>query len=285
MRNPRRLVHLASLLALATAITAVADAAPPVAGSVTVNGKKAALVKVYVDESEDDIVVVLASKEIPRDVLPFIGEEVARKQKIYAVTFTVSRAKRGLDPSGVKGVFHPGPDLGYVGLAEGKAKLTLSRLDATGLAGRIVTPAPVSLSDLSYSFDVSFSIPLGKAAPAAPAIQVKVSGDTSPAAGAYADYYRAVFAGNVEQVRGFFASARRRDFDKADAKTRSAMLELAKSNPSQIRIAKAQLKGAMATLTIEGQNETATRSTAEVTMVNEANVWRVEKEKWSITNK
>ena len=68
-------------------------------------------------------------------MLPFIGEEVARKQKIHAVVFTISRAKRALDPRGLKGVYHPGPDLGFVGIGEGRAKLALTRLDATGCGG------------------------------------------------------------------------------------------------------------------------------------------------------
>ncbi len=285
MKNTRCLLGVTFTLAFVTALALRAGAAPPVSGSVTVNGQKAQLVKAYLDESENDLIVVLASKEIPRDVLPFIGEEVARKQKIYAVSFTISRAKRALDPRGMKGVFHPGPDVGFVGLSDDKVKLTLSRLDATGVAGRIVTPAPVALSDLSYSFDASFSMPLGKAAPPPPPVVVQVSGETSPPARAYADYYRAVFGGNAEQVRGFFASARRQDFDKADAKTRAAGLELLKTNPAQIRITKAVSKGSRATLTLEGENETATRSTAEVTMVLEAGQWKVEKEKWSITSK
>ncbi len=285
MSNTRCMLGVTFALACGTVLSLPAEAAPPVSGSVTVNGQKAALVKAYVDESEDDLVVVLASKEIPRDVLPFIGEEVARKQKIYAVSFTISRVKRSLDPRGMKGVFHPGPEMGFVGLADDKVKLTLSRLDATGVAGRIVTPAPVTLSDLTYAFDASFTMPLGKAAPAPPPVAVQVSGESSPPARAYADYYRAIFGGTAEQVRGFFASARRRDFDKADARTRSAGLELLKTNPAQIRITKAIGKGSRATLSIEGQNETATRSTAEVTMVLEAGQWKVEKEKWSITSK
>ena len=44
-------------------------------------------------------------------------------------------------------------------------------------------------------------------------------------------------------------------------------------------------QGSTAALTVEGVNETATRSTAEVTMVNEGGSWKVQKEKWSITNK
>jgi len=152
-------------------------------------------------------------------VLPFIGEEVARKQKIHAVVFTISRAKRALEPRGLKGVYYPGPEIGFTGIAEGKAKLVLTRLDATGVTGRITTPAPVTLSDLTYSFDASFSLPLGAAAPA-PAVEVRVSGDGSPPAQAYAEYYRSAFTGDAARIRSFLAKPRLQEFDKADARRR-----------------------------------------------------------------
>jgi len=283
MRTPVTL--FAAIVVLLASPTARAGATAPVAGSLTINGQQTALVKAYVDESPDDLILVLASKEIPRDVLPFIGEEVARKQKIHAVVFTISRAKRVLEPRGLKGVYYPGPEMGFAGIAEGKSKLVLTRLDATGVAGRITTPAPVTLNDLSYSFDASFSLPLGASAPAPPPAKVDVTGDASPPARAYADYYHAAFSGSADKIRPFLAKPRLQELDKADPKTRGMMLELLKSNPEQIRITKATSKGSTAALTVEGVNETATRSTAEVTMVNEGGSWKVQKEKWSITNK
>ena len=283
MRTPVTL--FAAIVVLLASPTARAGATAPVAGSLTINGQQTALVKAYVDESPDDLILVLASKEIPRDVLPFIGEEVARKQKIHAVVFTISRAKRVLEPRGLKGVYYPGPEMGFAGIAEGKSKLVLTRLDATGVAGRITTPAPVTLNDLSYSFDASFSLPLGASAPAPPPAKVDVTGDASPPARAYADYYHAAFSGSADKIRPFLAKPRLQELDKADPKTRGMMLELLKSNPEQIRITRATSKGSTAALTVEGVNETATRSTAEVTMVNEGGSWKVQKEKWSITNK
>ncbi len=289
MRTPLPFVATAALLASALpplAPPAKAATAAPVAGSLTVNGQTAALVKAYVDESlPEELIVVLASKEIPRDILPFIGEEAARKQKIHAVVFTISRAQRALDPRGLRGVYHPGPEMGFVGVAEGKAKLALSRLDATGIAGRISTPAPVALNDVSYSFDATFSLPLGSAAPAPPPVKVTVTGDTSAPALAYADYYRAALGGDAAKIRSLLAKNRAQEFDKGDARTRAMMLDLLKSNPEKIRITKATTKGTTASLIIEGVNETASRSTAEVTMVSEDGSWKVQKEKWSVTNK
>ena len=270
----------AAVVAVGTLPADVADAAGTVTGSVTTDGQKIPLVLAYVDESPTDIIIVLASKEVPRDVIPFIGEEVARKLKIHAVAFTVSRADRALG-RGLSGVFYPGSDMGFVGMREGAATLQLKRLDERGIEGRIFTQKPVELSSVTYSFDIAFSVPLGKAAPPPPPVEVKVSGDTSPPATAYADYYRAVFAGDVKEIGGFFAAARRKDFDAADPQKREMLLEIMKTNPAEIRILQAVIAGARATLTVEGVNETSGKSTGTITMVQEGGTWKVAGEKWS----
>ena len=259
-------------------------AAGTVAGSVTINGQKTPLILAYVDESPEDIIIVLASKTVPADVVPFIGEDVARKLKIHAVAFTVSRATRKIVRT-FGGVFYPGPEMGFVGLAEGVATLQVKRLDARGIEGRIFTPKPVALSDVTYSFDATFTVPLGAAAPVPPKVIVKVSGDTSAPALAYADYYRAALAGDVDKIRSAFVAERRKDFDASDSQKRALILDVLKMNPAEIRIGKPAVAGGTATLTVEGLNETAGKTIGTVTMVQEKGVWRVAKEKWSSTSK
>jgi hypothetical protein len=271
---------LAAVVAVAALPSGAAGAAGIVTGSVTTDGQKIPLVLAYIDESPTDIIIVLASKDVPRDVIPFIGEEVARKLKIHAVAFTVSRTDRALS-RGLSGVFYPGPEMGFVGMREGAATLQLKRLDATGIEGRIFTPKPVELSSVTYSFDVTFSVPLGKAAPPPPPVEVTVSGDTSPPARAYADYYRAVFAGDVQRIGGFFAAARRKDFEAADPQKREMLLEIMKINPAEIRILQPVIAGARATLTVQGVNETSGTTTGTITMVQEGGAWKVANEKWS----
>lgn len=170
-------------------------------------------------------------------------------------------------------------------MAEGAATLQVKRLDAKGIEGRVFTPKPVTLSDLTYSFDVAFNLPLGSAAPLPQPAIVKVSGDISAPALAYGDYYRAIFAGDVEKIRAAFVAERRKDFDASDSTKRGMLLDLLKNNPAEIRIGKPIVTGGTATLTVEGLNETATKSTAAVTMVQEGGAWKVGKEKWSSTSK
>jgi hypothetical protein len=283
-RHPFIWIAVGILLASAAMPTSAAGPLGTVTGSITILGQKTALIQPYVDESPNDFIVVLASKAIPRDVIPFIGEEVARKQKIHAVVFTIDRAKRALG-STFTGVFYPGTEMGFVGTRPESLTLQLTRLDATGVEGRIFTPKPVKLSDVSYSFDATFAIPLGKAAPPPPPIQVKISGDTSAPSQAFAEYYRAVLAGDAQKVRNGMAAERRAAFDKASSEERGMMLDLMKSNPAEIAIGKPALKGTTATLSIEGKNETSGKSTAQITMIQEGGVWKVRQEKWSTSSK
>ncbi len=267
-------------------ITPRAASAPAgtVTGSITIQGQKAALIRTYVDESPSDIIVVLASRDVPQDSVPFIGEEVARKLKIHAVVFTIDRAKRALGSTFTM-VFYPGTEAGFIGARPEIFTLQLKRLDATGVEGRVFTTKPVKLSDVEYNFDATFSIPLGAAAPAAPPIEVTISGDTSAPSQAYATYYRAVFAGDVQKVRDGFVADRRAAFDKATPDERAMMIDFMKTNPAQIVIGRPAVKGTTATLTVEGVNETAGKSTGTITMIQEGGTWKVAQEKWSTSSK
>jgi hypothetical protein len=286
MRSWSLVRRVLSLVAAAWLMAAVSSsAAGTVAGTITVNGQKAALVLTYVDETDEDIVLVLASKEVPADAVPFIGEEVARKFKIHAIVFTVSRASRKIT-SGLNGVFHPGPEMGYMAMAVDAPTLQLKRFDASGIEGRIFTAKPVKSSSDSCAFDATFSVPLGKAAPPPRKAETKITGDTtSPPAVAYAEYYRAARTGDTKKMRGCLAAARIKEFDTMDAKMRSMMLDVLGDNPAEIRIGKPSITGTRAALVVEGMNLQTTKTTANVTMVQEGGAWKVDQEKWTTTSK
>jgi hypothetical protein len=287
MSTVPKLLNLVVSIAVVSLLSVLApsNAGATVSGALTANGQKAPLILTYIDEGPEDIIVVLASKEVPSDAVPFIGEEVARKFKIHAVAFTVSRANKSLS-AGFNGVFYPGPEMGYAAMAVDDATLQVKRFDAEGIEGRIFTPKAVASSDLTYSFDATFSIPLGKAAPAATPVTVKISGDVaSPPTAAYAEYYKVVFSGDEQKIRSSLTAARMKEFDAMDADTRKAMLEIMKSNPPEIRLGKPVMAGNTATFPVEGLNLPTTKTSAEVTMIKEGDAWKVEKEKWSTTSK
>jgi hypothetical protein len=288
MRSVLTLSCVVGILA-ASLVSAAPGASGPsgkVTGAITTNGQKASLTVGYVDESPEDLVLMLASKTLPPDSAPFIGEDTARKLGIHAVSVTVTRATKKLDPQGLNGVYYPGKEMGFSGLLVTNVTLQVTRLDATGIEGRIFTAKPITLSDLTYSFDVTFAMPLGKAAPAAAPVVVRVSGDvTSPPTAVYVEYYRAAHAGDARTIRGFLSAAASKEFDTTDAKVRSMMLDLLKDRPSEIQIAKPAVTGGKATFTVSGLNLASTKQSATVTMVLEGGAWKVEKDSWSITSK
>jgi len=273
-----------AILSIAAMPVLAAAGGSQVTGSLTVNSEKVALLYAYADEAPDNIIVVLASKEVPDDVLPFIGEEVARKQKIHAVAFTISRAERSLARD-FGGVFFPGAEMGFVGLPEGAAKLEVKRLDATGLAGRIYTPKPFTALDTAFGFDVTFSMPLGSAVPPKPAPTITVTGDSSAPSKVYADYYRASFSGDMAKIRPFIAADRLKEMDAAPPEMLEMMFEMLKSQPHDITITKATVAGSKATLLVEALNQTTEQMTAEVSMVLEKGAWKIAKESWKTTSK
>ncbi len=135
-----------------------------VSGSLTVDGKKVALVYAYVDEVQpDEPIVVLSDKPLPADAIPFVPEKLVKEQKIHAIAFSISRRDKKL--TNTYGMLkYPGNASG-VGLGrveEGGMSLGIKKLDDSILEGKIATTKPVKLSYISYSFDLSFKVGLGK---------------------------------------------------------------------------------------------------------------------------
>jgi len=91
--------------------------------------------------------------------------------------------------------------------------------------------------------------------------------------------------GDAKKMRGYLASARIKEFDTMDAQMRAMMLDVLKDNPAEIRIGKPTIAGAKATFLVEGLNLQTTKTTAEVTMVQEGGAWKVDKESWKTTSK
>jgi hypothetical protein len=129
-----------------------------VTGTLTVDGRKIDLVYAYVDRVDPaEPIVVLSSKPLPADAIPFIPEKLVNEQKIYAIAFSVSRKEKKLTNN--YGMLSSPGEAAQVGLGrveEGRVKLTITRIDDKGIEGKIATAKPVTLSYISYSFDLSF---------------------------------------------------------------------------------------------------------------------------------
>jgi hypothetical protein len=176
--------------------------------------------------------------------------------------------------------------MGFVAVGPADLTLQITRMDATGLEGRVFTAKPVARSYVTYAIDATFAMPLGKAVPPAPPVALKISGDvTSPPTAAYAEYYRATQTGDAQKIRSCLAASRVKEFDAFDTKMRQAMLGVMKDNPSEILIGKPAITAGKATFTVDGLNTPSTKRSATVTMVQEGGAWKVDKESWSITSK
>ena len=135
-----------------------------VSGSLNVNGAKVNLVHAYVDETDPaEPIVVLSDKALPTEAIPFLPEKLVKEQKVHAIAFSISRKDKKLTNTYGK-VYYPGEEMG-VGMGrveDGKVALVITRFDATMIEGKISTPKQVRFSDVSYSFDASFKVSLGK---------------------------------------------------------------------------------------------------------------------------
>ena len=146
---------------LALGLAAVLPAAPPdteVAGKMTIDGKPVVLRFAYRDDTDpDEPIVVLSDQALPAEAVPFVPGKLVKDKQLHALAFSVSRKDRKLTNTFGK-VYCPGHEMG-VGLGrveEGSVALTIDRLDAASIAGRISTVKPVELSYVAYEFDLAF---------------------------------------------------------------------------------------------------------------------------------
>lgn len=154
------------VLMLSGGVQPVSAASPEkgVSGYLNVNGGKVKLVYAYVDEVQpDDLIIVLSDQPLPAEAIPFLPEKLVKEKKVHAIVFSISRKDKKLINNYDK-VHYPGHEMG-VGMGrveDGKVALTIKKLDATVIEGTIATPKQVKFSDVSYSFDASFKVSLGK---------------------------------------------------------------------------------------------------------------------------
>jgi hypothetical protein len=260
-----------------------------VSGFLVVNGNNIKLIHAYVDEGDpQEPIVVLSDKPLPAEAIPFLSAEVVKKQKVHAIAFSISRKDKKLSKT-YNQVYYPGKEMHQVGIPEGAAILNVNRLDAAAIEGKIVTPKPVKLLDITYSFDVSFKVNLGKTSTKpsgkSAALEISVTGDTSPPAKAYVGYYKACIAGDVKNIRDFLASKNQKELDSYDKGRREAMIDILKMRPLKIKIGKPTVTSDKASFAVEGAGADIKKSVGSIKMILEDGKWKVLEDKWEITSK
>ena len=158
----------AVLLALGLArVLPAARSDAEVSGKLTIDGKPVVVQFVYRDDTDpDEPIVVLSDQALPAEAVPFVPEKLVKDKQLHAIAFSVSRKDRKLTNTFGK-VYCPGHEMG-VGLGrveERNVALTIDRLDAASIAGRISTVEPVKLSYVAYEFDLKFRTGAGQPKP------------------------------------------------------------------------------------------------------------------------
>ena len=257
-----------------------------VSGTLEINQKKFNLSHGYIDmEKPEEPVVSLSDKPLPTDQVPFLEADYALKNKVHAVVFGINRKDKKLSRDMKWTYFGGDGDIPVTVFPSENVSLALKQADDTLVEGRIKTSQPVKLTDLTYSFDVSFKLDAKAALAKATAPKnVSFSGDDSAPVKAYKEYYKAIMAGDLEGMKRYLAAEHVKDLGKMDSKERAMVLDVLKMRPEQLKIEKPSISGDQATFKVSGQ-EGSTVSTGSIKMVIENGTWKMLEDKWQSISK
>ncbi|OGP57143.1 MAG: hypothetical protein A2V65_07505 [Deltaproteobacteria bacterium RBG_13_49_15] len=107
-----------------------------------------------------------------------------------------------------------------------------------------------------------------------------MTGDASPPAEVYAEYYRACLAGDTGKMLPFFSGKARKEFESFDKDSRNMIAELCKTRPDEVKISKPSIFGDQVSFTVTGTSRQGEKATGKVKMVNEQGLWKVLEDKW-----
>lgn len=224
-----------------------------------------------VDVSPIDLILVLTDNPMPPARVPFGIYAMTQEGKIRGMAITIDRAtKKATD-----GNLHHMAWGGQLGGVAQLSTLEIHRLDSDVLEGRIFTKAPVTFEEKTYSFDVTFSVAL--ALKELPKVKVLVSGSSSAAAKAYAEYYTALFSGDLPKAKALIVKAEQKNFDTPLGVNLSGFIRAIR--PSAITISSSSHTAKEETLTVTGPLP-AGQVTGSILMVLEDGKWKVKQEKW-----
>jgi hypothetical protein len=243
-------------------------------GSFTVNGETAQIKYAYVDIWDREVLVMLTDNPVSQENVPFGGHELASEGKVRAIVITISKSTKQI-ARGYNALFHKtcGGQLAGIGK---EAKLEITRFDDDILEARVVLDKPETRLRYTFSYDVTFKVKLA-APPPPPPVQAVVTGADTPAAKAYAAFYKALMSGELDELKDLVVKDQAADLD--DEEVREFLVEERASRPKEIKILKTEVSGASATLTVEGMMG-GDKATAVISLVQENGNWKVQKESW-----
>jgi hypothetical protein len=277
---------LTILLTISTTFGTASGTENSVKGTLTVNEETFQLNHVYVYEQDDEVAVFMTDNPVSQDNVPFDLGDLAYEGKLHGLSFGISKSTKKTTDSAHNAVYHK-IMMGRGGLSD-VGKLTIKKFDNNVFEGTLTLDKPGTFpcfgcpKDHTYLYDVTFKVNLGGSKDEAlKPIEIIVAGDDTPAAKAYASYYRAKMAGDVEEVKKWVVKEHVKDFEGEMAKM---MIKMAMTmDPKSIKIVKTELSGNSANLTIKGQTDDQGPATGHVKMVLENGQWKVHTDKWDMT--
>ena len=263
-----------------------AEIAADVSGTLDINKKKLKIPYGYIDMGKpEEPVIILSDKPLPPDQIPFLQADYATKNNVHAVVFGIVRNEKKLSSDMRWVYFGKDADIPFSVFPGDHVSLDLKQADDTLVEGKIKTSQPVKLTDLTYSFDASFKLNAKAAlAKASAPKKVSFSGDDSAPVKTYKEYYKAIMAGNFEDLKRYFVAENLKEIEAMDSKEREMVLDILKMRPEQLKIEKPSITGDQATFKASGKEGSAVY-TGSIKMVIENGTWKVLEDKWQSVSK
>lgn len=252
---------------------------PNAKGTLSADGQTTELKYAFVDESDDNVIVLIADVPVAPDDVPFGGHQLAAAGKMRGLVVSLSKSTRKIEKL-YNAVFHPAWEGQFGSLGDG-VQLDVRAFDDKKLEARLWLDKPMTFSEHTFQYDVTFSVPLGVKKELIP-IEAVVTGDDSPPARAYAACYKALMAGDIETVKKWVIRERVDALEQMNPREIIEFYQLAQ--PHEIRIVSVSIEGNAATLKAEGNVKDGS-ATGTISMILEDGAWKVQKESWSITSK
>ena len=265
-------------LLLIVLLSASVSAADKAEGSLTANGDVVSLSSVLVEGGFGDVSLLITEKPLPAGCGVYDAITLADSGDLRGVAVTISSETQQIERAGLNALYHENWEgrLGNIGEPE----VRLDQLDESVMKGA-VSLASGEFMDYTFSYDVSFEVAL---ASERQVIEAEVSGQQdSSAAQAYAAYYKAMMAGQMEEGKKYVTH------ENAEQMTGEEdvefFLDMFQELPHELTITAANENGADAELAVEGVIDGCKESqkvSAKVKLEKESGQWRVTGEAWEL---
>ena len=281
-------VFLAAVVTLLTFFHGEAGAQNNVEGTLTVDNETFQLKNIYVFQRDDEVSVFMTVNPVPPDKIPYDIVDLAAEGKVTGFSVGISKEERQITAYSYFNLIYHKVFKGSGQMPmDNYGNLEIKTFDENVIDAVLTldTPAAAVCYDCpeehTYSFKVAFraDISAEKEEPVKP-VEAAVSGDDTPPGKAYASYYKAKLAGDIDELKKWVIKDHVKDLESEMGKM---MIKLSmETDPKEIEIVETEISGNSARLTVKGKTDYQNIATGSVTMVLENGQWKVETDKWTL---